>query len=474
MVIYFSILKNSPHIDLDYKSNIIPLLTVDSIEKYFSSAQIFDLQPIRDLSLLLDIYQERITGYSSFHLQNFILWLAIVSFAYFLLLKIGVQHKHAYSIVFLISTHPVGANVVSDIASRKHLLSVLFILLTTIFYLSWCQLPKKTTVILIILMYLLSILSQPITVLWPMLPLVQSFFQIKMRLKLRQLLVLLLPIASLCFYFNYRYYTGKYLHQANAIKIYPMLENLQLIPQMYGRYFINIIFPFDLALYYKIYSVQNLAGSILFMLWLWLLKKRLSILALVLPLVLYFIPLIVVTFNITPIFVSDMYLILPLIVFFYLSYKSVINLIHSQTLLAIMVIVLCVFSLLSYRQSRIWLSNKSIWENDYKNQPSHESALQYVKFLLNEGDSDFDAQLTRKIIFDFAKFETVNPLKDLFPVSQKYVLKVFCSKKYSSIQKIKYLNDFPFESIQKSDYLKRLSSGHSETSTNPCSFLISQ
>ena len=97
---------------------------------------LIDVQPIRDVSLLADIFLLHHFGLKTFHLTNFIIWLGILILTMILLSRLFRLTEIHYIVFALFSAHPVFANSVAWISARKHLLAAFFILGAT---LSWVR-----------------------------------------------------------------------------------------------------------------------------------------------------------------------------------------------------------------------------------------------------------------------------------------------------------------------------------------------
>src|SRR5262249_31354350 len=99
--------------------------------KALEERKVLDVQPIRDLSLLLDLVIGKATGLRTFHLSNVVLWLLIVLLVYRVLSQVLSKTWILVPWTAAFAVHPAFANSVSWISARKHLLSSLFILLAT-------------------------------------------------------------------------------------------------------------------------------------------------------------------------------------------------------------------------------------------------------------------------------------------------------------------------------------------------------
>ncbi|MBF0208852.1 MAG: hypothetical protein HQK53_18465, partial [Oligoflexia bacterium] len=357
LIIYGDLIIIDPVLKWDDESIIKPLLGVKSFFDYHISASI-DLQPVRDISLLINIYIMNLFGISTFHLLNVLIWISILGSVNILLTQLKTPVVARTSLLLLMAVHPVFVNSVAWISARKHLLSCLFIFCATIcfFYLekSAPEKRKKCIKLAIIIFYLLSVLSQPISLLWPFW-IIAYFLSFNCRglqiidtiKKVPLYFYFLLIIMVCCIKLNLIYYSTDYLQKSHYPKVLDFFGNMPTIPQMYGRYFINLVFPFNLAVLYEIFSITNIVGMVSFVLWMYFAWKMLDRRDFVVWMIFYLFPLAVVTVNITPMFVFDTYVVISSFAFFYINYLIFVNVhidvrwktIFTAILLSIIIII---------------------------------------------------------------------------------------------------------------------------------------
>lgn len=129
----------------------------------FLNGDYSDIQPVRDISFFLNVFLERSVGYGGYHLFNILLAAAILIVLKKLLTQYVKSDFFLNLIIVILALHPSLNVVMAWTSNRKHLLSVLFILL---YYDNWLRSHghnRKN-----VFLYTLSIFSQPITLFFPL------------------------------------------------------------------------------------------------------------------------------------------------------------------------------------------------------------------------------------------------------------------------------------------------------------------
>lgn len=265
--IFFPHFLNKPYA-LDREIIIKPLQSVSSPSEYLAKlneGKILDVQPIRDISHLIDIFIEKSFGFSWIgELHNLFLLLLTCIFL-FEIFKKYFEEKIAVLGVFIFCNHPTIFNIFIEETSRKHILAVLFTLISFYFFKSDRLANNIKYRLISYISFLLSLLSCPITILFPI------FIVPKKKEKLRESIPKILPFfiisLSLGIINIYYYkYTFKDLFGFERAKEILGMSDLSLILSMYFRQY---FFPFIYSIYYIIYSKINLCFLILspFIIW---------------------------------------------------------------------------------------------------------------------------------------------------------------------------------------------------------------
>lgn len=315
---------------LNYDDPIIlePLYKISSLGEYLNALlknKIWDIQPVRDISYFIDFKLYEIIPWWSYHLSNFVYWtLAFFFFyraSYKLLTRFFSENENLTGWLLLASAvfyfHPVFQLEPFWISSRKHLLSTLFIFCSFYYFLKYEEKTESSYkfLILICFFYLLSVFSQPITMLYPFFVTVYNVITkgtkwIKVKKDITLVLILFL-IFALAFSTNYVFYYIVYpkLTQGQTIRF--TAENMaQLRLLTLGRFFYQI---FDVSMASPVEhdrgSVRNIIGLLSFPLFTYFAFKLLDKKIFLILLAWFFYPLTIVILGDVKLFALDTYLV---------------------------------------------------------------------------------------------------------------------------------------------------------------------
>ena len=169
---YFPIITAHQKTDPDAKNILMILEESGNVSGYISkimNLDTLDVQPLRDLSLSIDLYFLKNFDINSFVFQNVLWWVL----SCFFLMKIleslfpDIDERKRFAIVLAFAAYPLFSNTVAWGMARKHLMALCFLLVPT-----WRLTASRNSIlfkdqIVICIFYGLSMLSQPIGVLWP-------------------------------------------------------------------------------------------------------------------------------------------------------------------------------------------------------------------------------------------------------------------------------------------------------------------
>jgi hypothetical protein len=240
---------------------IIPLLkSVHSFSDYYEmlfSFNTYDVQPIRDLTFFVDIFFFKHFHFNTFIVQNIFFWfLACIAVKKSLSLVFSsFSRNECFYLACLFAIYPLFCGTLCWGIARKHILSFLFIMLSTLFLFRILKKTgvKKYEVILINVFYILSIFSQPITLLWPFWALTYVF--INFREKIKTIAFHLIP--SLIFFIVGAYVNSLYYEQSSVFKIHYESKtsdafNFSDKVLGLGHYIYQLFLPFWQATHYQL------------------------------------------------------------------------------------------------------------------------------------------------------------------------------------------------------------------------------
>ena len=386
IALYSNLLTNDPLLSYDDRPLISAVSSATSFNSYINgikSGLIPDLQPMRDLSYIVDIWLLQKTNLHSFHLTNLLLWWFIV-LLFYQLMKCESKHEIAMAFAIFFALNPVFASSVAWVAARKHLLSTLFILAATLI----CVRNKNRIYELkyfggIWFLYLLSTLSQPINVLWP----IWFFVFTKKDFKKWPLFILMISMVLLIVA-NYKYYNSELFESISAFGKFnsegasPGTSLLAL-----GRYFLLSIVPFG-ALPHSHYqgAIENLVGLVFFACTVALLFVRFKRLKNdnLKPLLYFLLPLAVVSVKSTNIFCSDTYLLNASIGFYWFlgAFLSGTPYVKKFSVLIIVYAVAC--GLYTHFYLRAFNSDRDLWSYSFQKEENSHSAMVMVLFSIKD------------------------------------------------------------------------------------------
>jgi hypothetical protein len=223
--------------------------SISNVQTFFNR-QFIDLQPLRDLYLLINYQISKAYPVFPYYISNLCLWV-FIGLLTFEILLIHHSKKYAALLTLLFLSLPCHVLTVLWVSASKHLLAGLFILLFT-YYLH----NRKTWQS--ILSFIASVFSHPIYVGAALLPLGG-------REKNKNKFLILL-IATLCVGGNLIFYyviRRKYNADFNPDTGLELLSLLQ-IPMAFGRYLIMYFIPWSQAVFYNAFTVENTIGFIVF------------------------------------------------------------------------------------------------------------------------------------------------------------------------------------------------------------------
>ncbi len=349
-----SLLSNT-HSPLHYLQNLLQFKTLD-------------FQPLRDISLGLDLFLFNQYDLNTFILQNLLWWLGCVLVIQKILRKFfpDFSAKSILLATLIFAIYPIFIPTLAWGMARKHILCFFFTLLAT------HELLTKRNVFYISLFYLLATLSQPIGILWPVWALSYLYFyepqdvqnSKKIFLSLGMILVTMITINT----FYYRI-------SETFLVLYPSKTSTSFILGdkllAFGHYTFQIFFPYFQSLNYSLGRPFTLMGLILLVIFVAISYKYSQSKKILLWLLFALLPLIVITTL--PQMMSDTYLLLPALGVFIV----VLDLTRRFPKRAVVLIpVMIVFwTIFSFNQSKLWTNKSALLSSSFENDPNCVNAL---------------------------------------------------------------------------------------------------
>lgn len=370
-LIYLPIIFNASFLELDFYL-VEDLMKVHSLADYFqgiAKGTISDIQPIRDITYFFDIlfYNQ---GFQTFIFTNFLIWIGTgITLIDLIYKKYDIRNRSLQFLILVFFFHPTLTQLISLVVARKHLLAFFFLTLTLKSYLS--DQKKKAT-----LFYLLSLLSHPINILFSVWLFLKSLFLD--RKKGKDALIENLPLLTVSLiigFINIWWY--QHVYQDNwGITRHAQDQSLGDIVLAFGRYFSFLFLPFNYATFYGKQSPLSLAGIFITPIFFLFISKKVDKKLWLSILVLIFLSLFPVTYQLFHFFVSDTYILTFMSAIFFLILKSQKNI--SENGKWWILPILSLFIVLSGYEAYKYKSSSVIKEASYHNDPNCSNHQAYV------------------------------------------------------------------------------------------------
>ncbi|MBS2029376.1 MAG: hypothetical protein JST54_15850 [Deltaproteobacteria bacterium] len=400
------LVRRDPVLSRDDEALIRPLQRAHGLADYVAGVrggQVLDLQPVRDASLWGDLALHRLTGVSTFHLTNLALLLVLLVLLQRLLAARWGPTWAVAAVVALYAFHPVVANTVSWIAARKHLLSAVFILAATVVATRKDKPLGPGRQLAAVALYTLSVLSQPITLLWPAWLALELWLQTRNLKSLAPLLVPLAGVALVVGGVNVWYYRTIFVSLAHGSKFVEAPEGTIAVSLLaIGRYLFNCILPVAVATTYDPGRWFNLVGLCLLPLLAFVSLKLGRTADVVSGWGMFLFPLIPVTARMTNIFVSDTYLLVPLAGLGMVGLAVWDAVGNSRGRAAVAGVAAALAAVAFIMQSHVvaasWSSEAALWDHAYHTEPTPNALAKQSFYLLGAGRLDESLQVAEQLL----------------------------------------------------------------------------
>jgi hypothetical protein len=277
---------------------------------------------------------------------------------------------------------------VSWIAARKHMLAAVFILAATLAADETGRIARPRDRIIGAVFYLGSVLSQPITVLWPLWVGLDVALRRGLRPAIRAV-SLVGPLMAIAVTANVAYYSGEYVRQVGNAKFVDVTGTGSVSLLALGRYVFNDLLPIAIATTYYPGRLFNLLGLVLLPLLVLLSSKALPWRRVVSGWAFIAFSLVPVTLRMTNIFVSDSYSMTALAGIIMLGVEIFCARVAVGVFWELGAVgVSAVVALLTIQSSRVaqsYRSDAALWHFAYASEPSPGALAREAFYLASEG-----------------------------------------------------------------------------------------
>lgn len=340
---------------------------VDYLERLISFRTI-DIQPVRDLSFFVDILIFKYSQINTLTFFNLILWWGGCLILGKIILKLfaDLTEEKIFWLLLCFSVYPLFGPSVEWGMARKHLLCFYFILLATN---AWME-NKKISIVY----YILSVLSQPISLLWP----IWAYFYLKDKKKIIPYLVFMITFIVINFFYYEQSPVFKQLFGTKTNELFDVPEKILAL----GHYAFQILFPYLLSINYELGHWSDLAAlpiSVILISFLW---KKTSDKTFLLSWSLFlFLPIAIIITKAS--FLYDTYLLIPASGIFIILIKTF----HPQISCGknTFALISLVWAGLTFAGALEWRDEVKITENNFFRRPGCKTAFQHARTAYENG-----------------------------------------------------------------------------------------
>ncbi len=373
------------------------LKSINSIAQYFSNiltGRILDIQPIRDLSLIIDIRLANLFKYPIQRITNILIWLVICCSFYKLLLKKFHSISFAFCLSLILFSHPIIIQSTAWTLARKHLLATMFIMF-------FIYNLEKNNKLKDIVFFSLSLLSHPIFLFTPIWVVIKDKLDQELKFSTIVLKRYYLFLVSLTIGTANIIYYNKVFFGILQYEKYSLDNSIGERILAISRYFYQILVPIHYSSFYSHSSIENALGIPIAVLFVFLSYKLLAKDNFIKYLSLFFIALLPVTINMTNIFINDTYAILPtislILIIAHILGKDLQK--YKKQKSIFLVLVLLFFTYQSQKEMKYFTQGKYVY---LKNSYEKEQNCQNLYYLSSELMQDFKKlkeglKLTKKV-----------------------------------------------------------------------------
>ncbi|MDG5467584.1 hypothetical protein P9J64_04530 [Deltaproteobacteria bacterium IMCC39524] len=361
-------------------------------------------RPLRELSMMLDYHVFGLFS-TGWHLQN-VLWHALNAWLVFVMSSLLFDDKKtAWLAAALFLVHPLQVEVVAQVSHRKDSLSLFFMLLSFISYLTFKRGGKRRLLFYSTVSMAIAILAKQNAIVFPLLVLIYEVFIAERVLgeksfdkKIISVLLILAAVPSVPILINYNY-IGKMnavLQHHNYFYEFEIQKYLLIVINSWGHIFLKLIYPFNLSVNYilevpfSFWDIRIVLTCIFITIYLsslyFLFKINKYCFFSLLWIGLLFLP----TSNIIPIthLAADRYLYAPSVGFFMIFSFLVTKNFDAKAVVVLVTPILFGLSFLTIQQNNIWQNSLTLWSHSMNVNPNSAVAISNVGILLYSDDPD--------------------------------------------------------------------------------------
>lgn len=378
-VIYLDYLKADGLIGRDDTLMVQPLLKTHSLSDYVSKVaknEILDIQPVRDLTFLINIKIHDWLDFSTFHGLNLILFFVAIYLFSNLLKALEFSFNSIIVGTLIFSFHPLMVSAVGWIASRKHTLALIFILLTILEFVKKKDVNWKTSIY-----FLLSVMSHQIFFLFPIW--VWFYARLKDWKINRSMLTIMTCLAwifvGIATYKTFYINIGDVYYTDSA----STFDNISRYILSIGRSFILMAFPYSISTIYSQGSLWNIIGIPLLILTVYVFYKGKawrSTMPWLFLAILAHLPTYIA-------FINDTYLYLGLICLIIATLYQIEALtwkISSKLEFGLKIFIISLLGLKTIDAAPMWKSMDRLWHYSFNNEPSAATGIYLSQYLQDE------------------------------------------------------------------------------------------
>ena len=242
--------------------------TLKSIYWAFSSFDLANWHPITMMSHILD-YQLFGINASGHHLMNVLFHIGNTLLLFLALRTMTGARWRSAAVAFLFALHPLHVESVAWVSERKDVLSTFFILLSLIAYISYAKKQVIAWYLLALILFILGLLSKPMVVTFPFLLMLLDYWPLRRfngdhlnnyrkpenRKHLWFLVREKIPFLLMSIIVSIVTYIAQaQMGAVSSLKALPLLIRITNSINSYVLYIVNMLFPFNLSIFYPLVS----------------------------------------------------------------------------------------------------------------------------------------------------------------------------------------------------------------------------